>query len=257
MCTVSLIAWGDAVGASVSARGMRVVCNRDESRMRPAARPPEIRRCGDFKTIMPVDPLSDGTWIAVNEAGLVATLLNIYQRPVSESSARDKLGFRSRGTIVPAMMAHADAREAALLFEQLDPRLFPPFKLIAVDGDYLNEFTSDGCKIHRAGFSWDGRSLLYTTSSLGDEVVYSPRRELFDQLFADASDLCAAQDCFHRHQWPDRPHVSVCMERADARTVSRTIVEVGSRTVSLGYEPVPPEKANSEPGRTLPRTRRM
>lgn len=206
---------------------------------------------------MPIDPVSDGTWIAVNEAGLVATLLNTYQRPASQTTARDTFSFRSRGTIVPTMMARADARGAAVSMEALDPRLFPPFKLVATDGDYLVELTSDGREVHRVEFSWGGRSLLYTTSGLGDEVVYPPRRALFDEFIAGAADPAAAQDRFHRHQWPDRPHVSVCMERADARTVSRTIVEVGAGSVSLTYEPLPPEDGASETKRTLSRTQRI
>ena len=44
-----------------------------------------------------------------------------------------------------------------------------------------------------------------------------------------------AQADFHDHQWPLRPHLSVRMQRPDARTVSRTVVNVTGRGIELGY----------------------
>ena len=206
---------------------------------------------------MPIDPVSDGTWIAVNEAGLIATLLNTYQRPAAEKAARDKSAFRSRGTIVPMMMTRGDAREAAAVIEKLNPQSFPPFLVIAVDGKNLVELTSDGRDFRRVDSSWDGCPLFYTTSGLGDEVVNPPRRALFDEFFSEAGALSSAQDRFHRHQWPDRPHISVCMSRAEARTVSTTIVEVGQNDVAMAYQPVPPSESRTSRCTSLARTQRV
>jgi hypothetical protein len=44
------------------------------------------------------------------------------------------------------------------------------------------------------------------------------------------------QHRFHRHHWRRRPAVSVVMSRPDARTVSRTAIDVGGRTMALRYE---------------------
>jgi nucleoside-diphosphate-sugar epimerase len=47
----------------------------------------------------------------------------------------------------------------------------------------------------------------------------------------------AAEDLFHLHQWRGREAVSVRMRRANARTVSHTVIEVRELTVSLAYRP--------------------
>jgi hypothetical protein len=54
-------------------------------------------------------------------------------------------------------------------------------------------------------------------------------------MFGNASDPVAAQDLFHMHQWPGREAISVRMLRADAQTVSHTIVEVRDRSVRVTY----------------------
>lgn len=71
MCTVSIIPVDDSEAARV-----RLACNRDESRLRPPALPPQTRRFGRHLAILPVDPVSGGTWVAANEQGLVMTLMN-------------------------------------------------------------------------------------------------------------------------------------------------------------------------------------
>jgi hypothetical protein len=59
------------------------------------------------------------------------------------------------------------------------------------------------------------------------------------------------QDRFHRHAWPDRPHLSVCMRRRAARTVSHTLVEVGRTRARLIYHPDAPDAG------VRPSTRRL
>src|SRR5437868_4095701 len=68
--------------------------------------------------------------------------------------------------------------------------------------------------------------VLVTTSGLGDEHVEGPRRALFRQMFTPGVDWVEQQDRFHRHRWLERPALSVCMSRAEARTVSLTVIEL-------------------------------
>ena len=53
------------------------------------------------------------------------------------------------------------------------------------------------------------------------------------------------QQAFHAHRWPDRPEVSVLMTRRDARTVSRTAIEVTEARVSLRYTALNPAGNNA------------
>jgi hypothetical protein len=58
---------------------------------------------------------------------------------------------------------------------------------------------------------------------------------LFMQMLKGQAATPDAQDAFHRHAWPDQLHLSVCMSRADARTVSRTCVELDSQSARMTY----------------------
>ena len=58
MCTVTLMRYDG---------GVRLACNRDERRDRPAALPPTSYACGKQRAIFPVDPVGGGTWIGVND----------------------------------------------------------------------------------------------------------------------------------------------------------------------------------------------
>ncbi len=59
------------------------------------------------------------------------------------------------------------------------------------------------------------------------------------------------QDALHRHRWPDRAHLSICMSRPEARTVSITCVEIDADQVRLHYEPVDETGAASEASRIM------
>ena len=65
-------------------------------------------------------------------------------------------------------------------------------------------------------------------------------------------DRLAQQEAFHRHRWPDRPHLSVCMDRQDARTVSHTVVSLGPDRITLAYHPDAPDRPAETLTLTLP-----
>lgn len=233
MCTVTIIPTGG---------GLRMACNRDESRTRAAARLPEVRTFGPRRAIMPVDPVSDGTWIAVNDAGLALTLLNAYPRPARELWAAAEALLLSRGLIIPSLL-HLDSVAAAVdAVRHLDARQYPPFRLVLMDRGEVADVGCDGRALTVSRIEAPDAPLLYTSSGLGDQLVDAPRRELFIEMLAGAKDSAARQDAFHRHRWPDRPHLSVCMSRPEARTVSLTIVELRPAAVRLVYYPEAPDR---------------
>jgi hypothetical protein len=218
MCTVSVIAL---------AGGFRLACNRDELLSRPIARPPQIRAFGDRRAVMPIDPASGGTWVAVNDARLAISLLN-----VNRSGAGAFLGRRSRGRIIPSLL-HCECVDNAIdIARRLDPGCYPSFRLVVVDGERWGEVVSDGGRIDTLPHRFDRTPLLFTSSSLGDDLVDPPRRALFDHMVCPTPHR---QEEFHLHVWPDRPHLSVNMSRDDARTVSRTVIEVTADAATMGY----------------------
>jgi len=83
---------------------------------------------------------------------------------------------------------------------------------------------------------------MFTASSLGDRFVDSPRRRLFECLMTNPNRRHQGQRLFHSHQWTDKREISVLMEREDAATVSRTVVDVTARAVALEYESLIPSR---------------
>ena len=219
MCTVSVI----------NAPTLRVACNRDELLTRPDALPPRVMRFGDRLALLPVDPMSDGTWIAVNDAGVAFTLLNVNPaepRPHRRNAV-------SRGRVIPSIL-HCESPAAAQ--DALVSADHEPFRLIVVDGQARLECMWDGLCLRTSLRQCDGRPAMFTSSGLGDHLVTAPRTRLFESLFHDAHDATpATQEQFHRHRWDDAPQLSICMNRRDARTVSYTTVEITSQHVALTY----------------------
>lgn len=217
MCTLTVIRPREA-GVR-----LRVLFNRDEQRSRPRALPPKWVELADRRALMPIDPQSGGTWIGVNDAGLIACLLNANLNAQREWGAR-----ASRGRIVPTVLHAADLASARERAAAIDPAAFPPCTLVLIDATGLVRFSSDGdCwTIDESGANH--APFFVTSSGLGDALVEPPRRELFERLLRDESHPLIAQARLHEHQWPDRRHLSVNMSRADARTVCRTRVDVGT-----------------------------
>ena len=218
MCTVSIIA---------TPGGFRLACNRDELRTRPPALPPKVACFGERFAASPLDPAGGGTWVATSDAGLAFALLNV------NGTAAAPVGRTSRGLVIPTLLGCDGLEAATSRALKLDCRDFSPFRLVMAD--------ARGCAV----FSWDGRDrglellrlarpLLLTSSGLGDALVEAPRRRLFEETVW-ARPTPAAQDAFHRHRWPDRPHLSVNMRRAEARTVSHTVIAVGPERVRMTY----------------------
>ncbi len=227
MCTVTIV---PADGGLI-----RLACNRDEQRTRPTARPPEVQILGERRAVFPVDPTSGGTWIAVSDAGLAMTLLNV------NSGKRISTPRLSRGRIIPWLI-DAPALDAAIRrTEAISAVDYAPFRLVLTDGREVAELRSDGAGVHLVERQPLVAPLLFTSSGLGDELVEGPRRRVFEGYFEVRNHYARQQDAFHRHQWPDRPHLSVCMSRGDARTVSYTVIERHDAIAVMHYVPDAPD----------------
>jgi hypothetical protein len=100
--------------------------NRDEMSQRPWL--PPGRHWPDRPWVVAgLDQQAGGSWLGINDHGLIAGIMN---RPQSLGPAAGK---RSRGELVLDALDHADAREAAAAFAELDPEAYRPFNLILAD----------------------------------------------------------------------------------------------------------------------------
>ncbi|MBI1336705.1 MAG: hypothetical protein GC164_07065 [Phycisphaera sp.] len=249
MCTVTIIPLRRGATESSTPTGLRLAANRDELRTRPTAQPPVIQEFRGRRAILPIDPDSGGTWVAVNDAGLVMTLLNVNLPEGYERTAT----MRSRGTIIPNLLHHGTLEEALKDVKDLRAGDFPPFRIVLAQADIYATARSDGKTVTiQHGTLSDGPA-FFTSSGLGDALVDGPRRGLFDSWFNSHGVTPQRQDALHAHRWPERLPLSVCMSRADARTVSRTVVEIEGTphdpgAIRMVYTPI---EENLSQGKTV------
>jgi hypothetical protein len=103
-----------------------VAANRDELRSRPA-RPPGRHWPDRAHVRGGLDLLAGGTWLGVNDDGLVAAVLN------RRGTLGPQMGKRSRGELALEALDHAEAYHAAEALRALDPDAYRPFNLVVAD----------------------------------------------------------------------------------------------------------------------------
>jgi hypothetical protein len=198
-----------------------------------------LRTFADRRAVLPIDSASGGSWIAVNDAGLVMVIVNRNPGGMPVKSAP-----LSRGAILPLLLHCDSLRAAERLALDLNGAGFAPFRLILATRTEASVVVSGGGVMPAAQHLAIKGPLLFTSSGLGDALVEGPRRRLFEQMCKEPAWRPEEQDSFHRHSWPRATQLSVCMRRPDACTVSHTIVELGRDTATLTYLPHAPD----EPG---------
>lgn len=225
MCTVTIIPLDDG--------GVRLVTNRDELRGRAAALAPELRVgvAPGIDAAWPTDPEGGGTWVAATSEGLLLTLLNANLDEPPEAPS-DRV---SRGTIIPRLLGCESPGEAVDRAGAMGLGRFVPFHLVVADRTTIADLRWDGGEAQAQ--TTHLLPACYASSGLGDALVQPPRFELFESMVREHGATREMQDMYHAHQWADRAHLSVMMEREDARTVSTTWCEVGSDgRVRMAYD---------------------
>jgi hypothetical protein len=199
MCTLAVALGADRRWPVV------VAANRDERLGRPAegwavrAAPQGGRWAG------PRDAEAGGSWIGVSDRGVVAALTNFHAPAEWYPDPRR----RSRGELVPLMLAQPDAAAARAALAGLDPAAFNPFHLLVADGAHAFLWWYDG---EAAAVEPIGQGLHLVTEDsphgLGPRgdllrarwpVDHSPVR-LRELLTLHAPPLPAGT-CIHRDPW--------------------------------------------------------
>jgi len=233
--------------------GYLLATNRDESPRRLPALAPYATELGRRLVLAPRDADAGGTWIGVDEHGFALCVLN-GDRPAAAPAPADTV---SRGRLVMELLARRSPQEVGADLEmraRAGGLRFKPFKLVAVQ-------PGEGAapaRLVRA--DWDGKALAWSgldgpgcvvSSTFEPEGVAAARSLAFARflqsvrpdLRADATEeqldaLAAEQHDFHASHAAGAPQGdawSVCMHRAEARTVSSTLVLVGPDRIRMDY----------------------
>lgn len=161
MCTFAL-AWQVFEDAPVVA-----AANRDESVDRPSA--PPGRYDDEPRVVAPRDLEAGGTWIGVNEHGLLVAITNRW-------TAKDLAGDRSRGLLVADALGCESASEAVELVDR--SRLeyeYSGFYLVIADSDDAVLASWDGT--FEADWLDHGVHVITNVGHVADPSVQSHREE--------------------------------------------------------------------------------
>lgn len=241
MCTVSWIHRED---------GYLLLFNRDELRTRKPALSPRISQRNGVAFIAPLDGDHGGSWIAVNRFGLTLCLLNRFD----DSSGGIIRDYSSRGLLIHELIDCSTLRMVSERVDDAKRSRFRPFTLVSL-------FPGEPARL----FEWTGRAarttsnaeslMPFTSSSLAELNVVLQRKEQFQEIVSRrgrVDDDLISQ--FHRSHLPERGPVSVCMHRADARTVSMSTVTVTQQVIEFVYHPNSPCQAATADRLQLERT---
>ena len=152
--------------------------NRDEMKDRPWRAP--ARHWPDRPEVVAgLDVLAGGSWLGINDHGVLACVLNRYG---SLGPAENK---RSRGELVLEALEHADAAEAASALSALETAAYRSFNLVVADSRdafWLKNSGDPDAKIEVHAIP-DGLSML-TARDLDDHA--SPRIARYLPRFREA-----------------------------------------------------------------------
>jgi uncharacterized protein with NRDE domain len=121
-----------------------IAANRDEMRTRPS-RPPARHWADRIDVVAGLDLESGGSWLGINDHGLVAAVMNRHD------SLGPLPGKRSRGELVLEALDHAEAGAAAGALADLDPAAYRPFNLVVADpraAYWLRHGEDGGIRVH-------------------------------------------------------------------------------------------------------------
>ena len=223
MCTVSWIHDKD---------GYQLLCNRDEKLTRKSAEEPRLAVRHGTRFLAPVDGDFGGTWIATNEFGVSACLLNGANLTGSEIHAGAP--GRSRGLLVLDLIPLASVAAICNRLRETDLSAFAPFTLAALEPGRPVAILEWNRSKKTLLFEGAERFML-TSSSFDSEEVRRSRQEEYSHVH-DGEGLFA----FHRSHAPARSAYSTCMHRADAETVSFSWIQVTHQETDFCYTPGAP-----------------
>jgi len=122
--------------------------------------------------------LAGGSWLGINEHGVVAAILN------RAGTLGPEAGKRSRGELVLEALDHADAVAAAEAMTELDGRAYRPFNLVVADNRDAFWLRATGRPVIEIHPIEEGLHML-TALDLDDTV--SPRVGAYLPRFAAAA----------------------------------------------------------------------
>ena len=216
MCTVSL---------RCGAGSLVLTMNRDERYGRaPEEEPRRIPgEPGRPAWVAPFDSASGGTWIGVNDRGVVSCVLNGYEP--SDAALFGDPSVPSRGSIIPRILESQDGVGPALLPATLDFAAYPSFTLLVASkdgGEVVRWRRGTGLTREPVAPGWT----FLTSSSWSEPEVALWRRRAFDAWRTDGEPESHGLPTLHLVTAPGDEANGPFMTREKSATRSITQVRV-------------------------------
>jgi Transport and Golgi organisation 2 len=215
MCTLTI--WRDSDHFTIT-------MNRDDAQTRQES-PPKVQHGASGAFISPRDVQAGGSWIAANDRGLIACLLNRYD-PAPQ-------GRTSRGDIVLRAMERPNAQVAALALSPA-PGDYSPFTCLLLDREHSVRVDWNGAQITRETLLLKPLDML-TSSSWREHDVRARRSGVMASLTARPHRIGDVIDAFHCHTEADGDVWTPMMRRRASHTKSITRVRVSLQTIEMSY----------------------
>jgi len=220
--------------------GYIATMNRDEAYSRAPERMPELRESANGDWAAPFDSEKGGTWMGMNVHGVAACIMNAYQP--GESLLPDTSGrFRTRGEIVPAVLAAGDGEAARRWVEAgLDPARYPSFTLLVATPDLTLIYEWLGKGTLTAAESRDPW-MVRSSSGWDSAEVIRWREERFTRWIAADAPHIDALPAFHLMQEAGHTERSPLMRRewSATRSITQVRVRKAAGRADLRYWPMP------------------
>lgn len=226
-----------------------LAANRDELATRPA-KPPGRHWPERAEVVAGLDVEAGGSWLGINDFGVVAAVLNRH------GTLGPEAGKRSRGELVLEALDHADAEAAAGALAHLDPEAYRPFNLVVADAAEAFWIRHAGDGMVRSVALDPGFAML-TSREINDPA--SPRIRRYLPLFRQAEHPVPEADDWSSWQLllaaaateTGDPRDAMCIRtEGPYGTVSSSLIALPPHSTEAGrwlFADGPPDEAAFEP----------
>jgi uncharacterized protein with NRDE domain len=209
MCTVVFYPGSD---------GIKLASLRDESPIRPVALKPRIYTYDSYSYLSPIDPLGGGSWIGVNDSGVVIILLNggyqIHERKDYYS--------KSRGLVVKELLSSS---MPVIDWGKLSLDGVEPFTLVLYDGQHLFQLVWDGNEKHR-NLMDKSIPYLWSSSTLYDDKIRQVRFQLFQKWIKTQTTISSDTLKGFFSSYPDEINGFIMNRNDKIKTVNYSFITV-------------------------------
>ncbi|RYY53618.1 MAG: hypothetical protein EOO09_17310 [Chitinophagaceae bacterium] len=220
MCTVSFIPDCGRVYLS---------SNRDEKHTRPHALPPAVFSSNGYEIQLPLDPVSNGSWIAARNTGDAAVLLNgAFDKHLPLPVYR-----KSRGKVLIEIISAGKPVEE---FEWYDCNNIEPFTLILYVQQQLMECRWDGLEKHIRELDAN-TPMIWSSATLYDNRIAKQRQHWFQDWLNNTREINtpAILDFHKKGGMGDRQNDLVMNRENQLYTVSITSICIDEDQVTMDY----------------------